>query len=97
MRSHVPLDTSLGIAQDILEVVVRDRLIFIISLPSKGPRMPWSVKTPKFKVPEIWKAVLPTLAHYYMQEDEILMSSGQKNMESKLRCHEQKYFEKGSG
>lgn len=61
MGFHVPLDTSLGMARDILEVVVRDKLIFIISIHRKRPS---SIKTPKFKLPGIWNIVLPTCAHH---------------------------------
>lgn len=46
----MPLDTSIGIAQDILEMVVRDKLIFILSISRKRPRMEWSIKTPNFEL-----------------------------------------------
>ena len=59
MGFHVPLDTSLGMAWDILEVVVRDKLIFIISIHRKRPRTPASIKTIKFKLPGTWMWFFP--------------------------------------
>lgn len=46
---HVLLDIFLGIDQAILEMVVRDELIFIISIPRKRPRLSQS-RTPIVKV-----------------------------------------------
>lgn len=56
------LDISLGIDQAILEMVVRDELIFIISIPRKRPRVSQS-GTPIVKVLEGWTRVFPTFAH----------------------------------
>lgn len=91
MGFRVPLDTSLGMARDILEVVVRDKLIFIISIRRKRPRMPRSIKTPKFGPLGIRNVALHTFAHHYMQEDRVVISHGQKNRGKQRRCRGQKY------
>lgn len=69
MGFHVPLDTSLGMARDVWEVVVRDKLIFIISIHRKRPS---HRKTPTFKLPGIWNIGLPTWAHREMQEEGVV-------------------------
>lgn len=66
---HVLLDLSLGIDQDILEMVVRDKLILIISSPGKHPG-PSQSRTPTVKVLEVWT----TFAHECMQQDGTLRS-----------------------
>ena len=60
-----------------MEVVVRDKLIFIISIHGKRPSMPVSIKTPKFKTTWNLDVVLPTGGHHYRQEDGGVMSDGQ--------------------
>jgi hypothetical protein len=60
---HVPLDISLGIAQDMLEMVVRDELIFIMSIPQEKTETSIELKTPKLKALEVWNGAFATFAH----------------------------------
>lgn len=75
------LDLSLGIDQDVLEMVVRDKLILIISIPGKWPG-PSQSRTPTVKVLEVWA----TFAHECMQQGGSLRSYGtEKNTGNQLK------------
>lgn len=77
---HVLLDLSLGIDQDILEMVVRDKLIFIVSIPGKRPRLSQN-RTPAVNVLEVWTRVLPAFAHECVQQERAFKSYGQKKIQ----------------
>lgn len=78
----VPLDISLGIAQGILEVLLRNGWVY----PQKK-----ATHASRCKVPSIGRGVLPSFAHHRVHRNVVLMSHGQNNTESQLRSHERKY------
>lgn len=66
MGFRVLLDIFFGMVRDILEVVVRDKLIFIIFICRKRLRMLRSIKILKFGLFGIRNVAFYIFVYYYM-------------------------------